>query len=932
MNERPFISRFTPSRTDVRDLEAIFVQRQALLEDTARRIADSASSRNRQHFLFVAPRGQGKTHFVTLLFYRLHQDESLRPSLRIAWLNEDETCTRVLDLLLRIWDALSERYPAEFTHLDDGELAELHRLGETAATDWLGDRLERKLGDRCLLVLTENLDATFDAIKEDGQKQLRALLQNHPIFCLAATAQSLVKGISDREAPFFGFFQIEHLQPLSVSEAIELLRNIAKLKGDSDLAGYLDGPAGRSRVCALHHLSGGNHRIYIVLSELITRDKLDQLVRPFDQMVDELTPYYQERIRSLSPLQARIVRHLCRHSKPCAVNQIASKLVTSPQSVASQLKILRDLGYVQGHRRGRETLYELCEPLMRLIVEVKDNHRREPLRLLIDFLRAWYDRPQLEDHQRKLPTASIERLCVTRALEALQSEPVPFRLQLLLDDLVDGDASKATEIAHQLVDEANSLALAAIEETSSGDQGTLAIQQLASLLNSADLPAHSRTHIQATKGAVHYFFGRDRDALNDFVTALESPHVPPRLRTLLHALCGFIHFERKEYTDALEDVDVAVSQPDDLPEDLRAETWLTRAMLHRRLDNDADVVRDCSAALDTGCLDVSRRTAAVACRALALLRSGDEANAIRDWDVLLTSAATPSALKAYTHGLRGFARARAGNHPGALSDFEALLMFDEPEFAEMRAGVLTVMRLGGNANQASRPEDAVRYLTAFIERSEGWSDATGEALLNRARLHARLHNEEDSMADVAAILDSADASPDDVVQAHFLRGLIHCRRGEWDRGLEDVDIACAADGKVDSADNHPLWSALDDVEDLVAATLSPSLDRKVYLRRLHVIVEIFDKHGLLERLGQGMIHCLRRLHTLELDGRSLEALDTCWQEAARDKEELTIPLRLFTTGVEYLKSEDPNVLLNLVDEERRVLANALRIEGPGTEA
>ncbi|MDD9934392.1 MAG: hypothetical protein OXT09_12360, partial [Myxococcales bacterium] len=80
------------------------------------------------------------------------------------------------------------------------------------------------------------------------------------------------------------------------------------------------------------------------------------------------------------------------------------------------------------------------------------------------------------------------------------------------------------------------------------------------------------------------------------------------------------------------------------------------------------------------------------------------------------------------------------------------------------------------------------------------------------------------------------------------------------------------------------------------------------------------------------IHSLRRLHTLGLDGRSLEAWGTCWHEAARDKEELTIPLRLFTTGIEYLKTEDPNVLLNLVDEERRVLANALRIEGPETDA
>ena len=927
MNERPFISRFTPSRTDVRDLEAIFVQRQALLEDTARRIADSASSRNRQHFLFVAPRGQGKTHFITLLFYRLHQDEALRPSLRIAWLNEDETCTRVLDLLLRIWDALSQRYPAEFSHLDDGELAELHRRGETAATDWLADRLERQLGDRCLLVLTENLDATFDAIKEDGQKQLRALLQNHPIFCLAATAQGLVKGISDREAPFFGFFQIEHLQPLSVNEAIELLRNIAKLKGDTDLADYLDEPAGRSRVRALHHLSGGNHRIYIVLSELITRDTLDQLVRPFDQMVDELTPYYQERIRSLSPLQARIVQHLCRHSKPCAVKQIATQLVTSPQSVASQLKILRDLGYVQGHRRGRETLYELCEPLMRLIVEVKENHRREPLRLLIDFLRAWYDRPQLEDHQRKLPTASIERLCVTRALEALQSEPVPLRLQLLLDDLLEDDASKTDE--SEIMHEVESLALAAIQGASSKPP-THAIDVLTRLLDSGRLSARFCDRIYAMRGLLRASFGNDADAHNDFTAALTSGRLPSGLRAMLLVMRGRALRREGRQADALQDLREALNRSDELPDEFRTEALLKCAHLHAELGQHKEAIRDASTALETSSLDEWERASALSYRARALAETDQRTRAIRDWDSLLALDSIPARLRASAHVLRGFSRQETGDELGALTDFGTYLAFECDEWAEQRKEVLTWLRLYAPTIQDSRPEDAVKYLSEFIEHAEGRNDKV-EAILNRALLGARMGNTSNALTDIADVLRSEHTEPHDAIRGRFLRGVVHCYRGDWDRGLEDVDSACAADGTVESADHHPLWLS-DDVEELVTVPLLSGLAQTARSQRSREIAAIFDKHGLLERLGQGMIHSLRRLHTLGLDGRSLEAWGTCWHEAARDKEELTIPLRLFTTGIEYLKTEDPNVLLNLVDEERRVLANALRIEGPETDA
>ena len=43
-----------------------------------------------------------------------------------------------------------------------------------------------------------------------------------------------------------------------------------------------------------------------MLSEFITRESVDELVRPFEEMVEDLTPYYQERIRWLPPLQRKI--------------------------------------------------------------------------------------------------------------------------------------------------------------------------------------------------------------------------------------------------------------------------------------------------------------------------------------------------------------------------------------------------------------------------------------------------------------------------------------------------------------------------------------------------------------------------------------------------------------------------------------------------
>src|SRR5687767_2161014 len=114
VDNSPAIWVFTPSRTKPEDLEFILVQRQKLLQDAVERVRESALTGNKHHQLFVGPRGCGKTHLVSLIVSRLGADASLTNALRIAWLNEDETCTTLLELLLKIHAALEKRYPSEF--------------------------------------------------------------------------------------------------------------------------------------------------------------------------------------------------------------------------------------------------------------------------------------------------------------------------------------------------------------------------------------------------------------------------------------------------------------------------------------------------------------------------------------------------------------------------------------------------------------------------------------------------------------------------------------------------------------------------------------------------------------------------------------------------------------------------------------------------
>ncbi len=447
MSTTNFIWRFTPSRTDPALLEAIFVQREALLDNVLERVVESASTGNKHQVLLIGPRGFGKTHFVSLVRHRVSQNETLSRKLRIAWLNEDETTTSFIQLLMRMYRALAETYPDEFSpevleDLFDLPSAEIERGLKTA--------LIESFADKTMLLIVENLDALFDGLGDAGQKRWRSFLQEYPITCTVATTQKLFAGVSQRKSPFFGFFDPIHLKPLAVEEACQLLLKIAEQGEDEDLQQYIQSPEGRSRVRALHHLAGGNHRVYIVLSNFITRDSLDELVGPFEKMLDELTPYYQERMRWLSAQQRRIVEFLCMRTTPCPAKAIARHLFAAENTVGGQLKKLRDLGYVTSTVRGRESLYELTEPLMRLSYEVKEN-RREPMRLLVDFLRIWY-RP--EDLTEWLQRASSHRLRahISAAIDKVRTSDDP-RLQVIQDAIDEAESQGWIEKAIEALEE-----------------------------------------------------------------------------------------------------------------------------------------------------------------------------------------------------------------------------------------------------------------------------------------------------------------------------------------------------------------------------------------------------------------------------------------------------------------------------------------------
>ncbi len=528
--QRKFISRFSPHRTDPEDLERINVQRQDLLERSVAALRESVITENKHHLLFVGPRGSGKTHLLALIFHRLQRQADLGQRLRMAWLNEDETSTSFLDLLLRIYRALADRYPEEFPSRAIEQLGGCDRV---EAQDLLGQSLLSHIGQRTVLVLIENLDTLFAQLDESDQRAWRAFVQNHPVFATAGTAQRLFAGVSEREQPFFGFFDTTHLQPFTAGEAVELLQRVAQLNEDGALMEFLGTPCGRARVQAIHHLSGGNPRLYIVLSEFVTCESLDELVGPLEGMVDvQLTPYYQERLRWLSPQQRKIVEFLCLRRRPLPVKEIAAALFAEPGSIGSQLQKLREMGYVRPNPRGRESLYELAEPLMRLSMEVKNTRSHKPLQLIVDFLRVWFDRDELQRLSVHCNPVGLAHKYLSAALDKARPGQPDLRRDLLLHEV------EGVDIGHCDEDMLERLRLLAEESDEPGDWMKFASACLSHRRFSAavewfgkvvEQPAAAVGQVAGAlvaRGTSLGLLGRTQEAIADFTRAIQLRHAP----------------------------------------------------------------------------------------------------------------------------------------------------------------------------------------------------------------------------------------------------------------------------------------------------------------------------------------------------------------------------------------------------------------------
>jgi DNA polymerase III delta prime subunit len=471
------VLRFNPSNCTPEFLEKILVGQHELVSRLERSVLDSIQTSAGHHWLIVGPRGSGKTHLLAILFNRINSNQAIREQVAIAYLKEEERgIATFLDWVVRILRALG-RCQNDSYALKEG-LALLTQLPQDLAETEAQRLLLRFIGKRKILLIVENLGEIFSERKgmgKKGQRKFRDLVQQHPVWTIMASTQALFNEIRRHDSPFYGFFKIHYLSAFSIAQSVELLEKLAASENRRKLQSFIQSPVAQGRIRAIHEITGGNPRLLTTFYQCVARNSIAELADSFLEMIDSLTAYYGEQMQPLPALQQKILEFLCERRSATTVKEIAQSCFITSQTASKQLERMVDRQMLKATRVGRESYYELQEPLFRICFEVKGN-MGDPVRLFVDFLGKFYSIEKLKrkyqntkhllsiyhspegvDEARKLKTdlAYIEKAMDTYHQKKPGKRPVEYKIDRVADDSASiervaepvllGEYGKATE-------------------------------------------------------------------------------------------------------------------------------------------------------------------------------------------------------------------------------------------------------------------------------------------------------------------------------------------------------------------------------------------------------------------------------------------------------------------------------------------------------
>lgn len=386
-----------------------------------------------QHYLILGSRGSGKSTLLRRIQVEIDTNKKLLLNyIALNMAEEQANIYRLFDLLEEIVKELeSQGYDITWPSSSNAETysEELLSVIHEAL-----DSVEKKL-----VLLLDNIDRVFENLGEDAAV-LRAHLQNFGDIKIIGGSTRMTEHFWAYDQPFYEFFRVLQLEPLDREEVRSLLSNWGEKLNTPLLKEFIEKRPGQLETVRI--LTDGLPRTLQFFVNILLTQEPQTGYDYVQQIMDKVTPLYQERLSHLPPAQRKIVLQLAFCWESVGAGELAKAARMENRVVSAQLNQLIDKGVVDKIQTGTKNhLYRLSERFFNLWLIFTQGSPREKRRAkyLAIFLENFYDADELieraKQHLELLKGKSIgsdKAALLTKAYS--QVSCIPSRLR---DDLID---------------------------------------------------------------------------------------------------------------------------------------------------------------------------------------------------------------------------------------------------------------------------------------------------------------------------------------------------------------------------------------------------------------------------------------------------------------------------------------------------------------
>ncbi len=397
---------YNPAQMDKDELYDTFVAREKLLLELLETIENNTEKKSIQHIILLGARGIGKTHMLRIIENKVLDSHNLQSKwITVNVPEEQYGVFSLMDFFEYILKIVFHSSQLEKTNRDTyhKELKEIELNKNKESLDKIVSIFKdiSQKENKQFLLLVDNIDKILaEKIKEEKELEyFRSILMTESFLMIIGTSTSIFEEIALYEKAFFRFFKTIHLQNLNNKEVEMLLFKRAKFDRIDDKI-KLD--ENKNKIKAITDLTGGYPRLVLMLYEIIEDKPRLDVLKTFNRLLDNLTPYYKHRMDDLAPQQQKIIDTIMQSDGVASPTEVAKIIGWKPNVVTSQFKRLKDLNILQIKEsqevKKKKTIYEISDRLFVIWYQMRYlGVFRRRIEYIVTFLKIWYDLGELKD-------------------------------------------------------------------------------------------------------------------------------------------------------------------------------------------------------------------------------------------------------------------------------------------------------------------------------------------------------------------------------------------------------------------------------------------------------------------------------------------------------------------------------------------------------